>query len=220
MNKKTYLVIFLLVISSLIAISSSNLFNKEDIKLNEIKSSYENSTTKIYNDFYVEYLTDEEVIEEIMLIEEVSKDEAKLIFERDFISEKDSEFFRNVRLTKLLMLTDGIRVYRPNISYIITTSEDDDSKEIVELNYIKMNLDDGNFTCNFMGDIYVDLEDKNTIYTDIGGDFYRNGYQISIGENISPKGAYTNLRVELPREQIKHYSDWFRYKYDINIIYN
>jgi len=68
--------------------------------------------------------------------------------------------------------------YKPTIKVYCETAEGENDWEIVKVSNVGMNRTYNNVSKEFNGDIYANLENSNTIYWIVNGDFYNNGTTI------------------------------------------
>jgi hypothetical protein len=65
--------------------------------------------------------------------------------------------------------------YKPELRFYCETSEGDQFHGIVKILKINMNRKYRNMTKQFGGSVYANLEDANTIFYTVDGDFFNNG---------------------------------------------
>lgn len=113
--------------------------------------------------------------------------------------------------TKRLQVVRG--VYEPTINFYCETSEGGGHMGILSVlntNLNRIYTDSSNLTVTkqFAGTIFVNLEDANTIYYTIDGDFYNIGKTTVSGGGSIGVGEYANLSFSVSYES-EHYKTYY-----------
>ena len=121
--------------------------------------------------------------------EGLSKDQAKKFIGPRMESRAKGQFYRTFEKTVKVKSN-----YKPKVRFYCKTSEWDGYRGIMTLLNSSINRDYDGTSKQFNGTLYTNLEDANTIYFELNGDFYYNGTtaftggtEIGVGEDTTIK---------------------------------
>lgn len=176
MKKNKLISTFLLSISILGTTLVPNIANASEFN-NDSNISTKQSVNVDSDDVIVsDLMTYDQLVEVVMKNENLSKKEALKFLGINENFKARGEFFR----------TYGKRItvdynYKPMVQFYCKTSEWDNYKGISSVLNASLDRNYNGTVKQFGGSIYTNLEDANTIYYSVNGDFYNKGTTTATG---------------------------------------
>lgn len=147
-------------------------------------------------------MTYDELINEVIKNENLSVEEAKKFLGiNDML--RNGDYYRTY--TYRVQVTSS---YKPTIVFYCKTSEWNNYRGIISVLNTSLNRSYNGVSKQFSGTLYTNLEDAETIYFELNGDFYDNGTTTFSGGTSIKVGEKTTINFG-----INYATSYFKYCY-------